>query len=286
MLEKPTVARFLLAATLAFATPAVAADDAPPPLDEDEAVRRALARPALDDELRARVDLARADEIAARRWPNPEASWSHEQVRAPGATERQDIAVLSQRFDLSGRRGLRGDAAARRVEAAGADAALLRLDVEAEARHAFADALAQERRVGILRTAVERLEGVAAAVARRAASGDVAGYDRRRVERERVTVLGRLDIEEGAVARARARLAALIGASDPAAPLALRGDLMAAAPPALATLAERLPSRPESEGPRPRGALGRARGARRRAVVHPRRGARRRSQDRRRRVPA
>jgi len=244
LLEKPTVARFLLAATLAFATPGLAQEMASP-LDEDEAVRRALARPALEDELRARVDLARADEIAARRWPNPEASWSHEQVRAAAGTERQDIAVLSQRFDVSGRRGLRGDAAARRVEAAGAEAALLRLDVEAETRRAFADALAAERRVAILRAAVERLEGVAAAVARRAASGDVAGYDRRRVERERVTVLGRLDIEEGALARARARLAALIGASDPAAPLALRGDIMAAAPPALATLAERLPSRPD-----------------------------------------
>lgn len=244
MTEKPTVARFVLAATLAFATSAVAAD-APPLLDEDEAVRRALARPALDDELRARVDFARADEIAARRWPNPEASWSREQLRASAATERQDIVMLSQRFDLSGRRGLRGDAAARRVEAAGAGAALLRLDVEAGARRAFADALAQERRVAVLRAAGERLEGVAAAVARRAASGDVAGYDRRRVERERLTVLGRLDVEEGALARARARLAALIGASDPSAPLALRGDLTAAAPPPMATLAERLPSRPD-----------------------------------------
>ena len=244
MLEKPTVARFLLATALAFATPGLA-EEAASPLDEDEAVRRALARPALDDELRARVDLARADEIAARRWPNPEGSWSHEQVRAAGATERQDVAVLSQRFDLSGRRGLRGDAAARRVEAARAAAALLRLDVEAEARHAFVDALAAERRVAILRAAVERLEGVAAAVARRAASGDVAGYDRRRVERERVSVLGRLDVEAGALARARARLAALIGATDPAAPLALRGDLTAAALPALAALTERLPSRPD-----------------------------------------
>ena len=245
MLEKPTIARFLLAAvTLVMGTPALT-DDAAAPLDEDEAVRRALARPGLDDELRALVDLARADEVAARRWPNPEASWSHEQIRAAGATERQDIAVLSQRFDLSGRRGLRGDAAARRVEAAGADAAFLRLDVEAEARGAFADALAAERRVASLRAAVERLEGVAAAVARRAASGDVAGYDRRRVDRERATVLARLDIEEGALARARTRLAALIGAGDPTAPLALRGDLTAAAPSPLATFAERLPSRPD-----------------------------------------
>lgn len=245
MPEKPTVARFLLAAvTLALATPAFP-DTATAQLDEDEAVRRALARPAIDDELRARVDLARADEIAARRWPNPEASWSHEQVRAAGATERQDVAVLSQRVDLSGRRGLRGDAAARRVEAAGADAALLRLDVEAETRRAYAGALALERRVAILRAVVQRFEGVAAAVARRAAIGDVAGYDRRRVERERVTVLGQLDVEEGAVARTRSHLAALIGAADPAAPLALRGDLTATALPPLATLADRLPSRPD-----------------------------------------
>jgi outer membrane protein, heavy metal efflux system len=245
--ETPTIARFLLAAVmLALATP-VLAEDAAAPLDEDEAVRRALARPALHDELRARADLARADEIAARRWPNPQASWSHEQVRAAGATEREDVAVLSQRFDLSGRRGLLGDAAARRAEAAEAEGALVRLDVEAEARRAFADALAQERRVGILRAAVERLETVVGAVALRAASGDVAGYDRRRVEREQVTVLGRLDVEEGALARARSRLAALIGAVDPLAPLALRGDLTATAPPPLATLAERLPSRPDLE---------------------------------------
>jgi len=244
LLEKPTVARFLLGAALSLATPAIA-DEPPSPLDEYEAVRRALSRPALADELRARVDLARADEIAARRWPNPEASWSHEQVRAGDATERQDVAVLSQRFDLSGRRGLRGDAAARRVETASADAAHFRLDVEAETRRAFADALAAERRVATLRAAAERLEGVAAAVARRAASGDVAGYDRRRVERERLTVLGRLDVEEGALARARARLAALIGAADPTAPLALRGDLAASAPPPLAALTERLPSRPD-----------------------------------------
>jgi cobalt-zinc-cadmium efflux system outer membrane protein len=243
LLERPTVARFLLAALLALAPPALAGE--PSSLDEEEAVRRALARPALADELRARVDLARADEIAARRWPNPEASWSHEEVRAASGTEREDVAVLSQRFDLSGRRGLRGDAAARRVEAAGADGALLRLDVEAEARRAFAGALAAERRVAILGAAVKRLEGVAGAVARRAASGDVAGYDRRRVERERVTVLGRLDVEEGALSRARARLAALTGATDPTAPLALRGDLTPAAPPPLATLAERLPSRPD-----------------------------------------
>jgi cobalt-zinc-cadmium efflux system outer membrane protein len=243
LLERPTVARFLFAALLALAPPALAGE--PSSLDEEEAVRRALARPALADELRARVDLARADEITARRWPNPEASWSHEEVGASGATERQDVAVLSQRFDFSGRRGLRGDAAARRVEAAGADAALLRLDVEADARRAFANALAADRRVAILAAAAERLESVAAAVARRAASGDVAGYDRRRVERERVTILGRLDVEEAALARARARLAALTGAADPTVPLTLRGDLTAAQPPPLATLVERLPSRPD-----------------------------------------
>lgn len=246
MLEKPTIARFFLAASLALALPPHATgEEQLPPLDEEEAVRRALSRPAFADELAARVDLARADEVGARRWPNPEVSWSHEQVRAGGATERQDFAVLSQRFDLSGRRGLRGDAAARRVEAAGADAALVRLDVESETRRAFVNVLAGERRVTTLKAAAERLASVAAAVTRRSASGDVAGYDRRRVERERLTALGRLDVEEGALARARSRLAALVGASDLSAPFAVKGELAGSAPPPLATFTERLPSRPD-----------------------------------------
>lgn len=242
MPEKPTVARFLLLAAIALGRPALAAD--PPPLDEAEVVRRALARPALADELRARVDLARADELAARRWPNPEASWSREQVRAGGATEREDLAGVTQRLDLSGRRGLRGDAAARRVEAATASAALLRVDVEAEARTAFAGVLAAERRVRVLREAAARLEAVAAAVARRASSGDVAGYDRRRVERERLAALGRLDLEEGALARARARLGALVGDPGALAP-AVEGELLTEAPPPLAALIDRLATRPD-----------------------------------------
>lgn len=245
MHEKPTVARFFLAAALAAAAHAATAQGPVAPLEEEEVVRRALARPALEQQLRARVDLARADALAVRRWPNPEASWSHEQVRAGGTAEREDVASLSQRLDLSGRRGLRGDAAERRVEAASADVALLRLDVEAEARHAFADALALERRVSAVREAAQRLEAVTDAVTRRAASGDVAGYDRRRIERERALLLGRLDVEEGGLARARARLAALIGASDPAAPLALRGDLAVAPPPPVAALVERLSHRPD-----------------------------------------
>jgi cobalt-zinc-cadmium efflux system outer membrane protein len=245
--KKPTHARFLLllaalVAALAFERPALAADA--PPLDEREAVRRALSRPALADELRARVDLARADELDARRWPNPEASWSHERIRAGGGTEREDVASITQRFDLSGRRGLRGDAAARRVAAADASAALLRGDVEAETRSAFADLLAAERRVRILREAAERLETVAAAVTRRAASGDVAGYDRRRVERERLAVLGRLDLAEGALARSRARLGGLIGAPS-AADLRIEGELLPGTPPPVEGFTERLAARPD-----------------------------------------
>jgi outer membrane protein, heavy metal efflux system len=242
MTEKPAIARFLLAATLAIGTVGRAGETAMP-LDEDEAVRRALARPAFEERLRANIDLARADEIAARRWPSPEVSWSHEQVRGGSGAEFQDVAVLSQRFDVSGRRDLRGDAGARRVEAAQADAALARLEVEAEARRAFVNALAQERRVAAVRDAVERLDAVAAAVGRRAARGDVAGYDRRRVERERLTALARLDVERGALVVAQARLAAIIGAGDAA--FTLRGELAPSEPPPLTTLLERIASRPD-----------------------------------------
>lgn len=244
MRRTPIVARLLLAAALVLPPPgwAPAGEAGAAPLDEAEVVRRALARPALEEQLRAKVDLARADEVAARRWPNPEASWSHEQVDTAGGTERQDVAVLSQRVDVSGRRGLRGDAAAKRVEAASADAALVRLDVEAEARRAFVNVLALERRASVLGAMATRVEAIADAVGRRAASGDVAGYDRRRVERERLTLLARLDVEEGALARARALLASLVGAADGAS-LSLQGDLAPAAPPALHDLIDRVAAR-------------------------------------------
>lgn len=243
MIETPTVARTLLAAGLALAALGRAgAQGGTPALDEAEAVRRALARPALEARLRAGVDLARADELAARRWPNPEVSWAHEQVEGDGATEREDVAVLSQRFDVSGRRGLRGDAAGKRVEAARAEAELTRRSVEAEVRRAFVDVLAQERRVAAVREAASRLETVAAAVGRRAASGDVAGYDRRRVERERLTVLARLDVEEGALARGRAALGALVAAPDPTS-LAVRGALAPAELPPLPPLLEQVAAR-------------------------------------------
>jgi cobalt-zinc-cadmium efflux system outer membrane protein len=173
--KKPIVARLSLIAGVWMATTIASAAEPGLLLEEPELVRRALARAGIAEQTRAVVELARADAMSARRWANPELGWDREQTSARGVTATEDLATVSQRFDVSGRRGLRGDAAERRVEAAERDATVLRLDVERAARVAFTAALAEEQRVAAIETAMARIEGVAAAVALRASRGDVAG---------------------------------------------------------------------------------------------------------------
>ena len=53
-----------------------------------------------------------AEETAEGLWPNPRLTYAREQVSAPGGEEREEVVGLSQAVPISGRRGLRADAAA------------------------------------------------------------------------------------------------------------------------------------------------------------------------------
>ena len=64
--------------------------------------------------IRAAVDLARADVLAAARWPNPRVTFNRESVA--GITE--NIATVGQLLPITGRRGLEVGAASALVEAA------------------------------------------------------------------------------------------------------------------------------------------------------------------------
>lgn len=222
----PTAARCFGILLFVFAAPAAGAE-----LNEDEAVARALARPEGRDLVDGEVDLARADAVRSRLWPNPVLSWSREETRGGPAAATDQLAVVSQTLDLSGRRGLRSDAAARRVEVARSRGAVSRLVLEGEVRGRFHEALAADRRVAAFREALRRTDDLAAAVARRHVAGDASGYDRSRVDRERAGFAARLAVEEASQARARARLAALLGGGDLPPPA---GDLLPAStlPPA------------------------------------------------------
>lgn len=197
-----TVSLFLLALPLAAW--------AQTPLTEAEAVRLGLARTDLADLERGALQAAEADVTAAGQLPNPTLAYSHERLNgSPDTTEQ--AWMLSQSFDLSGRRGLHREAAGRRVAAVTAGNTNRRLAFAAEIRRSFHDALMRQETIRATETWAQRFARVEGMVARLAREGEASGYDRRRLERERRTAEARLEVEHAGQARALARLAALTG---------------------------------------------------------------------------
>ena len=120
-------------------------------LSEVEAVQRGLARPEVGALLEGEVDVARSDVLAARRLPNPAVSYAREDSSAATTDSLEDLFWLTQRVDLSGRRGLHTEAAQRRVDATGYETERRRLEIEAEIRRRFFEALYRETRIQVVR---------------------------------------------------------------------------------------------------------------------------------------
>lgn len=179
-------------------------------LTADEAVERALARPVLDEIAEGAIGALRADAVKERQWPNPEVGYSREQVFGTGGGA-QDFGMVSQEFDLSGRRELRGAAAERRAgSVAWLEDARLQ-EIEAAVRLRFYELLVAQRAGDATGMWIRLIERALAAVSRREAGGDASAYDRWRLERELANAVAVL-AEHGAEAeRAWALLAALLG---------------------------------------------------------------------------
>lgn len=208
------------------------------PLTEAEALRLAVSRPEVTDLARARRDEAAADVTAARTWTNPSLELTHDRIGDSEETTWQ----LAVPVDLSGRRSLRESAAHRRSEASAAEQHAWQGERSAEVSLAFYDVLRRQAEVGAVAAWAARFATLDTVVAKLARAGEVAGYDRRRLERERQTAEARLAESRAELERRRARLAALIGqaVTDDVA-----GRLLPDPPPELAVLRERLAQRPD-----------------------------------------
>jgi cobalt-zinc-cadmium efflux system outer membrane protein len=189
-----------------FASRAVAAEEVPSALTEEEAVERGLALPAYTDTLQADVAAARARAQEERLWPNPVISYSRED-----ASDTEDMAWLAQEFQLSGRRGLRSKAADELLIAAEQRAARQRDLRAARIRAAFYSVLLAQKRVRATTTWMRQLQDAVETVARREAVGDVSAYDKRRVERELHNAESRVATESAALEAAWVRLAPQVG---------------------------------------------------------------------------
>src|SRR5262249_54015400 len=170
--------------------------------------------------IRASIDVARAEALAASRWPNPRVTYNRESVA--GVTE--NMFFVTQPLPITGRRGLDVDALSALVVATERRADEEIRQVRAAVRSAFADLVSAQAREAEIGASRDRLRGLAEILARREAAGEAAGYDRLRAEREVMD----LDADTAAArtdrVRAQAGLAGYFAASADA------GSLVAVAP--------------------------------------------------------
>jgi cobalt-zinc-cadmium efflux system outer membrane protein len=152
--------------------------------------------------INAPIDVARADVLAAGRWPNPRATYDRESVA--GVTEH--LAMVGQVLPITGRRPLEVSAASALVDAASGRAGDQVRRLRADLRLAFADLVAAQDRERELTAIRDRLQQLAAVLGKREAAGDAAGFDRLRAEREVLE----LDIDRATTAADRARAQATL----------------------------------------------------------------------------
>ena len=208
-------------------------------LTESEALARLSNDSPRVRAIRASIDVARVDVLAAGRWPNPQPSVTRESVA--GVTEY--LTTVSQLLPVTGRRGLDVNAAAAMASAASSrgDDELRRL--RTDVRLAFADLIAAQTRERELTTALERLRIVSQALAQRELQGDAAGFDRLRAEREVLDVESDLAIAATDRARAQAILATFFGVgADPSQLVAVAGNPSSSEVPTIEALLDRAES--------------------------------------------
>lgn len=127
--------------------------------------------------LEARIEAARAEITAHRVWRNPTLSYDRED------TENQ--IRLSFELDVSGRRGLRSEAAEAGAAAVEADVEAERISIELDALEIFHRARFARMRVQLLEQRAAAIAGLADRARAQAAAGESSGYDLGRLELER-----------------------------------------------------------------------------------------------------
>jgi outer membrane protein, heavy metal efflux system len=170
-------------------------------LTEAEALARLSMESPRVRAIRSAVGLARADLLAAGRWPNPRVLVDRE---VAGTTEY--ITSVGQLLPVNGQRGFQIQAASALVDASASRADEEVHRVRADLRLAFAQLVAAQIRERELTAARDRLRELADILTKREAAGDAAGFDRLRAERE---VLD-LDADRAIAATDRARAQATL----------------------------------------------------------------------------
>jgi len=236
-------ARLLVAAMFVLIVPGSFAYAQPAALTERAAIDMALARPAYRTAEAGRIAMAESAVTQAGLLPNPNVQVTHERGNIAGGTATENALLVSQSFDISGRRALLRQAAERRLDAARLDGASGRRRLIVEVRSAFAEALYRDQVRTGLRAWSQRIDAGYAVVSQLAKAGEASGYERRRLERERQTAQARIARADADYLRSRELLVAFLG--NAAHSLVPAGILIPSETPALAVVQAGMRSRPE-----------------------------------------
>ena len=182
-------------------------------LSEADAIAKLSADSPRVRAIRSGIELARADVLAAARWPNPRLYVGREAVSGVSET----ITTVLQPLPITGQRRFEMQAASALVDATSfrADDAMRR--ARADVRLAYADLVAAQARERELTAARDRLQELAGILTMRVREGDAAGFDRLRAEREVLDLDADRVMAAADRARAQGRLAGFFAtAIDPA----------------------------------------------------------------------
>lgn len=217
---RPTTACSSALLLLLWATSAAA-------LSREEFAALVVARSPEAELVRAERAAAEAQVVGRGLWGNPEISWQREALGG-SSREAQDIFALTLPLDVSGRLGLRRDAAELQREAAGHREHEARRALWHAALQAFDAVLAARTQHEIVARSLVQLDELSRVIGARERVGEAAGYDRLRVDIERAEVTDELAEAAQALFAAERAAATLLGTPDQPLP-PLTGELAKAA---------------------------------------------------------
>lgn len=181
-------------------------------LTAQEAVELAWSQGHLQAELEAGVASARGELVSARTWSNPTLSVDREELRdGPSQPGSETSVMLSQPFELGGRRGARIRAAEAGVTAAQAEAAHERVRLRGDVLRDYYAAAAAERRMQAQDKMSAGLASLADVAGKRHRAGDLSGYESRRIAQASAQSQARRTQAAAEGRAARIRLAGWVG---------------------------------------------------------------------------
>lgn len=222
---------------LALALPSVVLAET---LTENRAIELGLGQLHFNQLLESQEDAARGNSLTTQTWQNPELGLSREKL----GDETETSIWLHQRFDISGQRKLTKQASIHELSAVEAANQVARIERKNQIRSHFYQLLFQQQQRQLFNHWVEKFSTVEAAMEKREAAGDVSGYDRRRISRERVLLMAEQRSIEAEYYATKDRMSGLLGQDDFTTLNDVEGSLAPDALPPLESLVQGLEKHP------------------------------------------